>query len=413
MSRIISRKTSLSRLFLTSTLFFSAIVSGWNHATAEDLQQAFAAHDVVMPDEPKSASLEPEWLLASETASERGQHLISIDCHWAKAACEDYQAASSSPSSFPSIVLLQSGKPVSQYQGARRSTALLQFLNRRSQPAVTEALSADSLYDFRTTDDTVFIAFLGPEPDSNERLTKSFSDVALRYQDEFLFGTVVDPAVAKSEGIEAPAVVCYRPVGGDRVVLSLPSSPPEDNNNNDDSKLEAWLKEASRPILGDLTVLNHQRLLDRNYPIIYLFATTPVHRHDLTTSLSKFARTYYDSLTFVLADPLDFPSLMAQLGLDPTTTSLPAGAVHQLSNNRIYPYPRGRPFTSSAIQQWGLDVYQGRVKPWTAPGTTPTTNAGDGRGAKTRIGVAGATRKVVSMRNIPGVKIKIAGRDEL
>ena len=85
----------------------------------------------------------------------------------------------------------------------------------------------------------------------------------------------------------------------------------------------------------------------------------------------------------------------------------PAGAVHQLSKDRIYPYPKGRPFESRSLQSWGLDVYQGRVKPWTPPGVTTTFD--DLQPTKQ------ATRKVSinPILQAAGVKIKVAGRDEL
>jgi protein disulfide-isomerase A1 len=136
--------------------------------------------------------------------------------------------------------------------------------------------------------------------------------------------------------------------------------------------------------------------------MVYLFGSTEAERQTLRKSLYRFARSYYDSLTSVVVDPTEFPDLMGQLGLEPDV--FPAGAVHQLSKDRIYPYPKGQSFSSDALQQWGLDVYQGRIKPWTPPGVTTTyEDLGP-----TRV----ATRKV-SMANIPGVKIKIAGHDEL
>lgn len=136
--------------------------------------------------------------------------------------------------------------------------------------------------------------------------------------------------------------------------------------------------------------------------MVYVFASTESERAELRESLGSMARRYYETLTIVIADPLDFPDLPAKLGLEPGV--FPAGAVHQLSTNRIYPYPKGRPITSEALQGWGLNVWQGRVEPWLPPGTTPTPTLESQARIKT-------TRKV-SMRTFPGMKINI-GRDEL
>ena len=141
--------------------------------------------------------------------------------------------------------------------------------------------------------------------------------------------------------------------------------------------------------------------LQRGWPIIYLFGATETERQGLRKSLYKLARNYYDSFTSVVVDPFQFPDLMGRLGLKPDV--FPAGAVHQLSKNRIYPYPK-QTFSSDALQRWGLDVYQGRIKPWTPPGVTTTYED---------LGPTRAATRKVSMAKIPGVKIKIAGRDEL
>lgn len=136
--------------------------------------------------------------------------------------------------------------------------------------------------------------------------------------------------------------------------------------------------------------------------MVYLFAQTEDQRRELREAVYNFAKSYYDSLTSVIVDPLEFPELVSNLGLE--EGRFPAGAVHQLSKDRIYPFPRSTPLTPNAIQKWGLDIYQGRVKPWTPPGVTTTYE----NLSPTKV----ATRKV-SIRSFPGMKIKIAGHDEL
>lgn len=147
--------------------------------------------------------------------------------------------------------------------------------------------------------------------------------------------------------------------------------------------------------------------------MVYLFTRTAAQRQSIVESLARFAKSYHSSLTIVLVNPFDFPDLPSKLGLgnDPV---YPAGAVHQLSNDRIYPYPKGMPLTPSALQKWGLDVYQGRVKPWMSGGSegSVATESVD-RASNGRIQM-GRTRSHVSIaKGWPGVKIKVAGRDEL
>lgn len=136
--------------------------------------------------------------------------------------------------------------------------------------------------------------------------------------------------------------------------------------------------------------------------MVYLFAETEEDRAELRRNLFRSVKGNYESLTCVTVDHLEYPELQAKLGLEPGV--FPAGAVHQLSTNRIYPYPRNLPVDSRSLQKWGLDVWQGRVKPWSPDGaTTAPSVAGPSKVA---------TRKV-SIANIPGVNIRVGGRDEL
>lgn len=136
--------------------------------------------------------------------------------------------------------------------------------------------------------------------------------------------------------------------------------------------------------------------------MIYIFAVTEAERAELRTTLRKFAKGYYESLTSVTVDPLEFPDLPAKMGLRPGV--YPAGAVHQLSKDRIYPYPHGRGLTSNDLQKWGLDVWQGKIKPWLPPGVTKTYDD---------LGPTKVAKRTVSMMQIPGLKnpIKIAGHE--
>lgn len=145
--------------------------------------------------------------------------------------------------------------------------------------------------------------------------------------------------------------------------------------------------------------------------MVYLFAATEAERAEFRRTLQKIGRSYYESLTMTTVDPLEFPELPARLGLatpgNDAQVEYPCGAVHQISKDRIYHYPRSNPVTSSALQQWGLDVWQGRVKPWSPDGAAATTTEEPGQ-------IPGRIRATprVSIANFPGLKIRI-GRDEL
>lgn len=140
--------------------------------------------------------------------------------------------------------------------------------------------------------------------------------------------------------------------------------------------------------------------------MVYVFHPAPSARSSLRSQLRSFAKGQYSSLTCVTADPTYFPDLPAKLGLDPARDGYPVGAVHRLSNGRIHPYPKGRGFTPSELQGWGLDVWQGRVKPWTPPGQEPAKEETAG---SENVRIVGSHN--LKVKNIPGLKIKIGGRE--
>ncbi|KAI0598588.1 thioredoxin-like domain-containing protein [Biscogniauxia sp. FL1348] len=377
-------------LALGLCLGFIANSCAWQYVSGDGVQAMIAKNDVVAaafvnPSDEVSGHLEPEW--SSATAGARVP-LISVDCSVSSHICTSYGV-----SSHTTVKLFVRDKEPLVYAGPRRASAILAWVGRMQLPVVTE-VGTEEIDNFKHLDEVVFIAYLDADDEASKA---TFAKVASQFETEFTFGLATDAAVLQSEAATPPFVKCYKPRDGDTHHLA---------SFVDADGLEKFVKEASRPVIGELLLHNHQRLLDRGWPMVYIFARTEAERAQIRDSLRKMARSYYDSLTMVTVDPLDFPDLPARLGLEPDV--FPAGAVHQLSTDRIYPYPKGRNITPRELQDWGMDVWQGRVEPWIPPGATKSD---DGKGFAGRIQ---ATRKV-SMRNlkIPGVNVRVGGHDEL
>ncbi|TLS26728.1 hypothetical protein PpBr36_05178 [Pyricularia pennisetigena] len=349
--------------------------------------------EVIVTYRPKSANLEAEWLQA---ASEAPESLLAVDCsnNENDSFCTDPRCLDLHP---------RTGR-----------SSIVNFITRHRRPLISELTTQEEYSALLTADEAVFIAY-APTPAQRAL----FQDAAVRYRDEFTFGLVVDPALIPGEGTgttTSPLVLCHR--SDDGVTSRLPFSEDDSSSSSSTPKtspdaLAAFIEEASRPTIAELTVRTHARSLARGAPMVYMFARTGAERASLRASLHRLATGYRDSLTIVTVDPAEFPDLPSRLGLGGVDQEIvegrPAGALHQLSKDRVYPYPRGRPVDPRSIQQWGLDVFQGRVKPWTPPGVTTSYNDL----GPTRVAAA-ATRKI-SIANIPGLKIKIAGhrQDEL
>ncbi|KAL3305853.1 protein disulfide-isomerase [Colletotrichum asianum] len=301
----------------------------------------------------------------------------------------DSRCPSPPPETIPEIQLYRGPEHVAVYAGPQTADEILRFIDRAKRSSqIPVHVSPAEAEGFKDVDDFVCIAHLQP---SETSLREAFEDVAKKYWTEFTFG-IVDTQAADSK------VVCRK---RDDASTHTSSSP---------DGLEAWLIEASRPLITDLSRATHDRLLKRGWPMVYIFHPSAATRASIRAQLSSFAKSQYASLTSVTVAPAYFPDLPGKLGLDPARDGYPAGAVHQLSNGRVYRYPKDRGFTPKELQGWGLDVWQGRVKPWTPPGQEEPKEEKVG-GANVRI-VGSSNLKV---KNIPGLKIKIGGqeRDEL
>jgi|SRR5688572_8686570 hypothetical protein len=145
--------------------------------------------------------------------------------------------------------------------------------------------------------------------------------------------------------------------------------------------------------------------------MIYIFGDSSSQRAKLRRELGDISSSWPD-LTTVLVDPLDFPDLPAKLGLTNQQKQLicPAGAVHQLTTGKIWPIPTGKILDKKSLQQWGMDVWQGNIKPWNAKGT-------DGGRSKGQMGrkTVKANRQI-KLPNVPGLeklRARLERRDEL
>ncbi|KAH0432382.1 hypothetical protein CcaCcLH18_06462 [Colletotrichum camelliae] len=342
--------------------------------------------------------------LAHEWDTVRSKTKVPLD--WVTDCPNDSRCPSPPPETIPEIQLYRGREHVAVYAGPQTADEILRFIDRAKRSSQIPAhVSPEEAEGFKDVDDFVCIAHLQL---SETSLRQAFEDVAKKHWTEFSFG-VVDTQAADSK------VVCRK---RDDASTHTSSSP---------DGLESWLIEASRPLITDLSRATHERLLkvsnsfppicmdhaadvlQRGWPMVYIFHPSAATRASIRAQLSSFAKSQYASLTSVTVDPAYFPDLPGKLGLDPARDGYPAGAVHQLSNGRVYRYPKDRGFTPKELQGWGLDVWQGRVKPWTPPGQEePKEKAG---GANVRI-VGSSNLKV---KNIPGLKIRIGGqeRDEL
>ena len=128
------------------------------------------------------------------------------------------------------------------------------WIDRAQRPVISE-VTAESLEEFKRTDEVIFLAYFSVD---DERSREIFLEIETKYREEFTFGLVPDVAVFEAEKVAVPAVRCIKPL----------DNKTHEHHDVTIGSLEAFVKEASRPIIAELLPYNHQRFLDvsHKYP---------------------------------------------------------------------------------------------------------------------------------------------------
>lgn len=112
-------------------------------------------------------------------------------------------------------------------------------MTKQALPAVSP-LAKDTLEAFKTADKVVLVAFFdATDKTSNE----TFTAAAEKLRDNYLFGATNDAALAKAEGVTAPAIVLYKQF--------------DEGKNTFDAKfeqeaIEKFAKTSATPLVGEV-----------------------------------------------------------------------------------------------------------------------------------------------------------------
>ena len=116
---------------------------------------------------------------------------------------------------------------------------IVSYMTKQSLPAVS-TLTSESHTEFKTADKVVIVAyFAADDKDSNS----TFTGVAEKLRDDFLFGATTDVALAEAEGVKHPSIVLYKSF--------------DEGKNTFTEKLGAealtqFIKTASIPLVGEV-----------------------------------------------------------------------------------------------------------------------------------------------------------------
>ncbi|KAG9239732.1 thioredoxin-like domain-containing protein [Amylocarpus encephaloides] len=320
---------------LSSAIILSSCLAStgwcWEHASGDALSEIIEKNELAESCE----TLESEWSIAAESAS---IPLLSIDCNSEPKFCSEHDVAL-----FPAIRLYHDVGQVTRYRGERTASSISAFVQRSSRPVIS-VVDVNNLTEFQSIDTVVFILVI-PNPDHEVKAT--FTRVATQYHSSFSFGVRVGPPNYKAH------VLCYKSHEDELEVFTGPLNP---------TAIEGFVKEASLPLVGQLTRRNEMKYLKSGKSLVYIFANTDASISTFKTEFTPLAKKFKEYLSFVTIDAREYGHMLETLGLQ--KGKLPAAAVYNPSFGQMFPFDQEIEVEPKVIDAFVIDIVQGIIKPW-------------------------------------------------
>lgn len=232
---------------------------------------------------------------------------------------------------------------------------------KQSLPAVS-VLTSDTLEDFKKADKVVLVAYFeATDKSSNE----TFTQVAEKLRDNYPFGASSDAALAKAEGVKAPAVVLYKDFDEGKSVFT---------EKFDVEAIESFAKTAATPLIGEVGPETYSDYMSAKKPLAYIFAETPEERKELSEKLKSVAEAHRGAINFATIDAKQFGAHAGNLNLKPD--QFPAFAIQDTEKNQKFPYDQEKDITEKDIKKFVADYAAGKIEPSIKSEEIPETNDG-------------------------------------
>lgn len=232
---------------------------------------------------------------------------------------------------------------------------------KQSLPAVS-ILTSETLEDFKTADKVVLVAYIDA---SDKSSNETFTALAEKLRDSYPFGASNDAALAKAEGVEAPAVVLYKQFDEGKATFT---------EKFDAEAIEAFAKTASTPLIGEVGPETYSGYMSAGLPLAYIFAETPEERKELGDALKPLAETYRGKINFATIDAKAFGAHAGNLNLK--TDKFPSFAIQETVKNQKFPFDQEKKITHDAIKAFVDEFSSGKMEPSIKSEPIPETQEG-------------------------------------
>ncbi|KAI1802368.1 protein disulfide isomerase [Daldinia bambusicola] len=288
-------------------------------------------------------ALAPEYEEAATTLKEKSIKLAKVDCTEESELCQTYGVEG-----YPTLKIFRGPDNITPYTGQRKAAAITSYMIKQSLPAVS-LLTSETLEDFKTADKVVLVAYIdASDKASNETYTK----IAEKYRDSYLFGATNDAALAKAEGVKAPAVVLYKQFDEGKATFT---------EKFDEEAIEKFAKVASTPLVGEVGPETYSGYMSAGIPLAYIFSETAEERKELSDALKPIAEKYRGKINFATIDAAAFGAHANNLNLK--ADKFPAFAIQETVKNQKFPFDQSKEITFETISTFVDDFSAGKIEP--------------------------------------------------
>ncbi|KAI1083015.1 protein disulfide isomerase [Whalleya microplaca] len=300
-------------------------------------------------------ALAPEYEEAATTLKEKNIKLAKVDCTEESELCQTYGVEG-----YPTLKIFRGPESITPYAGQRKAAAITSYMIKQSLPAVS-LLTSETLEDFKTADKVVLVAYIdASDKSSNETYTK----IAEKHRDSYLFGATNDAALAKAEGVTAPAIVLYKQFDEGKATYS---------EKFDDEAIEKFAKTASTPLIGEVGPETYSGYMSAGIPLAYIFSETPEERKELADAIKPIAEKYRGKINFATIDAKAYGAHAGNLNLK---NKFPAFAIQETVKNQKFPFDQENEITHDAILAYVEEFSAGKIEPSLKSEPIPETQEG-------------------------------------
>jgi protein disulfide-isomerase A1 len=301
-------------------------------------------------------ALAPEYEEAATTLKEKNIKLAKIDCTEEASLCESFGVEG-----YPTLKVFRGPDNNTPYSGARKAPAIVSYMTKQSLPAVS-TVTKETFAEFKAADKVVLVAFFDA---TDKESNTTFTSVADKLRDNFLFGASNDAELAKAEGVEFPSLVLYKSFDEGKSVYPDAFTV---------EAIEKFATTASIPLIGEVGPETYAGYMASGLPLAYIFAETEEERTTLATLLKSVAEKHRGVLSFATIDASAFGAHAGNLNLK--ADKFPAFAIQDTVNNKKFPFDQETEITEAAIAKFVGDFVGGKVEPSIKSEPIPETQEG-------------------------------------